>query len=113
MTGPTPDPSRRDKLLTRLVERLRSRSDSEHEQALVRIGFGVVTIGFCCYLLATSREAVVNPTAIVYPLYVAAAGLAASVLVFALILWRPAVSSARRYGCIASATSGSIGVVAA
>lgn len=82
--------------LRRMVERLRSRPDSEHEQALVRIAFGVACIGYCLALLAIYGTDLPSDTNIVYPLLIAAAGLVLAVLIFGHIVWRPGVSVGRK-----------------
>ena len=49
MTNSDPDSGPKSALLSRLAARLGSRPDSEHEQALIRVVFGVIILGFCLY----------------------------------------------------------------
>ena len=82
--------------LRRVVERLRSRPDSEHEQALVRIAFAASCICYCLALLAFYGADLPGDTNVVYPLLIAAAGLVLAILVFGHIVWRPGLSVGRK-----------------
>jgi two-component system sensor histidine kinase RpfC len=91
---------RAEPLLGQVGKRLRDRPDSEHEQALVRIGFGFVTIGFCLVLLNSPEYGGTDRSAVLYPLWVAIVGLAASLVLFAMILWRPGESPGRKFAAM-------------
>ena len=82
--------------LRRLIERLRAREDSEHEQAAIRIGFGVIVLGYCLALFSQIEGPLGEHTEILYPMIDAAVGLALSIAIFTAIVIRPAISPLRR-----------------
>ena len=61
--------------LGRLRRRLRNRADSEHEQALIRIGFGLVTLAYCFMLAALSGKDLATTPEILYPIWIAGTGM--------------------------------------
>ncbi len=80
-------------LWRRLRDRLRNRPDSEHEQALVRLGVGIV---FFAYLLPSALSGE-EPGSMHLPMFVAMVGfMATASLLFVAILLRPGASPARR-----------------
>ncbi len=84
-----------------LVRRLRSRPDSEHEQALVRIAFAGVSITYCLVLKAVYGPDIPPGTNLTIPLLIAIVGLVLACAVFGLIVWRPQASPGRRLFSIA------------
>ncbi|MGE0736337.1 MAG: ATP-binding protein, partial [Alphaproteobacteria bacterium] len=76
-----------------LFERLNERTDSEHEQALVRIGIGVFIMAYLITLGLIYGFA--NP-AVQYPKFIAIGGIAIAIAVFWHICRSPAVNPARR-----------------
>jgi two-component system sensor histidine kinase RpfC len=91
-----------------LAERLRDRRDSEHEQILVRIGFAIGILG-SLWLVALSGLA---QQVIGICLLIAAGYLAGATALFLHLLWRPAVSSPRRYaGMLLDLTTLPVGMI--
>ncbi len=80
-----------------LAERLRNRPDSEHEQALVRVSFGVVIICYCLVLMAFGGASAASSPSLLYPLLIAVVGFVISLVIFAHIVARPEISPTRRY----------------
>src|SRR5579883_1976622 len=76
-----------------LRERLAGRADSEHEQSLIRVAFGLVTLLYCVTLEAAGAT---PPHALGIPMAIAGAGLLLSLAIFADIVARPAASPLRR-----------------
>jgi two-component system sensor histidine kinase RpfC len=79
--------------MQRLHDRLVGRPDSEHEQSLIRIVFGFVTV---CYVAGLREFGYVSAERLVYPFAIAAVGLVLSVALFAHIVAVPRASPARR-----------------
>jgi len=80
-------------VLQRLRDRLVGRPDSEHEQSLIRIVFGFVTV---CYVVGLREFGYESAERLVYPFAIAAVGLVLSVALFAHIVAVPRASPARR-----------------
>ncbi|MGH6946014.1 MAG: ATP-binding protein [Kiloniellales bacterium] len=89
-----PNPSHR--LLTAIRQRLGGRPDSEHEQALIRVAFALVTIGYCLMLPAIEQGLTLSHPNVFYPLAIATGGLIAAAGIVAHILWSPGRSHPRR-----------------
>ena len=83
-----------DSPLARLRERLRRREDTEHEQALIRIGFALLIGG---YVLFVPGEGPDRWPALLAGLAICLGSLAASVVLFGHILASPGISHGRRY----------------
>lgn len=79
-----------------LLGRLRNRPDSEHEQALIRVGFACLTIAYCFGLHWTYDAGAEWSQTFAYPLVVASVGLVLSLTIVAHILWQPGISVIRR-----------------
>jgi two-component system sensor histidine kinase RpfC len=77
----------------RLRARLAGRSDSEHEQILVRIAFAVGILGSLLLVALSARP----PAVIGACLLIALAYLIGATALFGHLLWRPQVSPVRRY----------------
>jgi two-component system sensor histidine kinase RpfC len=96
-------PARALRPLRWLRERLAGRPDSEHEQSLIRVAFGSVTLLYCAVLEASR---VAPPHVLGIPMAIAGAGLLLSLAIFADIAARPAASPLRRaLGILLDATS--------
>ncbi|MFO1068052.1 MAG: ATP-binding protein [Geminicoccaceae bacterium] len=89
-------------LRARLRARLRGRPDSEHEQAIIRVGFAVFILVYVL-LMPTDERAI--------GVAICLASLVASMGVVAHILWRPDVSIGRRYIGMLTDTIGLNGVM--
>jgi two-component system, sensor histidine kinase RpfC len=92
-----------------LRRRLAARQDSEHEQALIRVGFALVIILYVLVLPLLGAEAA---TVVLPGLLIAGASLVLAVLLFAHILRRPEVLPARRYVGMTIDLGGLTGVMA-
>ncbi len=79
-----------------MIERLRNRSDSEHEQALVRVAFGVFALPYCLFLYLSSGGDTSYNLAVFYLTVLAVAYFLAGLAIFAHIVIRPAPSGVRR-----------------
>jgi two-component system sensor histidine kinase RpfC len=73
--------------------RLARRSDSEHEQSLIRIAFGLATLG---YVVSLEQLGVASRDTLRYPLMIASTGLLLSIGIFAHIVTDPRSSPPRR-----------------
>jgi two-component system sensor histidine kinase RpfC len=80
----------------RLRGRLENRPDSEHEQALIRVVFGVVILGFCLYLVSVAAHQSLTDPAVRYPLLISAAYLFLGCVIVGAILVAPGKSVPRR-----------------
>ncbi|HYB11568.1 MAG TPA: ATP-binding protein [Alphaproteobacteria bacterium] len=80
-------------LIRRLRDRLVGRPDSEHEQSLIRVIFGFVTV---CYVAGLGEFGYASAERLVYPFAIAAVGLALSIAIFAHIVVAPTSSPGRR-----------------
>jgi two-component system sensor histidine kinase RpfC len=79
-----------------LVKRLRSRADSEHEQALVRVSFGLIILAYCAFLWASHGTKPTADPAVYYPTVISVGYLVLSWVIFGLIVAYPGVSVTRR-----------------
>ncbi|MFI5023724.1 MAG: histidine kinase dimerization/phospho-acceptor domain-containing protein, partial [Alphaproteobacteria bacterium] len=73
--------------------RLASRADSEHEQSLIRVFFGLITLA---YVVSIVQLGVADYELLRYPILLASLNLVFSVALFAGIVVAPRVSSVRR-----------------
>ncbi len=79
-----------------LVKRLKARPDSEHEQALVRVSFGIIILAYCAFLWnSLDTNPATNP-AVFYPTVISAGYVILSWVIFGLIVAYPAISVSRR-----------------
>jgi two-component system, sensor histidine kinase RpfC len=92
-----------------LHARLEGRGDTEHEQAMIRIGFALVILTYvlAIALLGADLAGVVLPGVAITGL-----SLVCALLLFAHILWNPAVLPARRYVGMCIDLGGLTGVMA-
>jgi two-component system, sensor histidine kinase RpfC len=80
-------------IVQKLRGKLIGRPDSEHEQSLIRIAFGCVTV---CYVAGLGKFGFASAERLVYPFAIAAAGLVLSIAIFAHLVVAPRASPARR-----------------
>lgn len=73
-----------------LAERLRSRPDSEHEQAAIRVAIGLISFLYILYVIGYDAPHSMYTVALTVFFFLF------SLAVFLLVLWRPGVSHARR-----------------
>ena len=95
-------------LIGRIRGRLAGRSDSEHEQALIRIAF---TFLIALYIWAASTADADPGRYLLHGLSISVVALVLSLAVFAHILWRPQVNPARRIFGMLIDTAGVNGVM--
>ncbi|MET4807361.1 ATP-binding protein [Limibacillus sp. MBR-115] len=93
---PSSDPFH-DGLISWLVKRLSNRADSEHEQALIRVVFGFVTIAYCGGIVLALGMSPPYVPEVRYPMIIASTGMVVTIAIFAHIVWKPAPSPVRRY----------------
>jgi len=74
-------------------QRLASRADSEHEQSLIRVAFGPVTLA---YLFSLVASGITTSDVLRYPILSSVLNFALSLVIFAHIVIDPRVSRARR-----------------
>jgi len=89
-------------LLARLLDRLRGREDTEHEQALIRL---VVICGMYAFMVTAPFPPDVRPWIVWWSSLVFVLAFFVSAGIFAHILWKPQVNRARRVlGIVVDAT---------
>jgi two-component system sensor histidine kinase RpfC len=101
-------PYRHKSLVDRLKSRLAARPDTEHEQALIRIGFALLIASYIVIVSPLSGD---SSRFLVLGLSISFGALVLSVLVFLHILWRPGVSVVRRVAGMLVDTGGVNGVM--
>jgi two-component system sensor histidine kinase RpfC len=94
--------------IARIRRRLANRPDTEHEQALIRIGFA---FAIALYILASAPGHADPGAFLLSGLSISFGALVLSVLVFLHILWRPGVSVVRRVAGMLVDTGGVNGVM--
>ncbi len=83
--------------LSFIKSRLKGRPDSEHEQVLVRIGMGLLILGYCAFLIADAGDQWFHDAAIRYSLFITLIYLFVSTAIFLHLLARPEICEPRRY----------------